>query len=112
MILILQICSRSRDILEARIRKKFFVRKTIFAGQTQLWNYRSEIVDKLGLDKKHRNIWIAYFVTVLFGFAAFVYVKSNIISSRRAEKEERERIRRETRMKGVQSKKPPPVVSS
>ncbi|VDM60167.1 unnamed protein product [Angiostrongylus costaricensis] len=88
------------DLLEERIRKKSSARDSTFGGQKIFWNYRSEVVDKLGLDDKHRNIGIAYAVIVVFGFAAFVYVKSKVILSRKEEMEERHRIKRELKMGG------------
>ncbi|KAJ1359569.1 hypothetical protein KIN20_018335 [Parelaphostrongylus tenuis] len=93
------------DILEERIRKRSLIRESTFGGQKQSWNYRSEIVQQLGLDNKHRNIWLAYAVIIVFGFTAFVYVKSQVIASRKQEMEERQRIRREMKASGENDEK-------
>uniref|UniRef100_A0A0K0DHU8 Small integral membrane protein 8 n=1 Tax=Angiostrongylus cantonensis TaxID=6313 RepID=A0A0K0DHU8_ANGCA len=86
--------------LEERIRKKSSARDSTFGGQKIFWNYRSEVVDKLGLDDKHKNIGIAYAVIIVLGFTAFVYVKSEVILNRKEEMEERHRIKRELKMRG------------
>ncbi|VDN23019.1 unnamed protein product [Cylicostephanus goldi] len=93
------------DLIEERIRQRAAVRVATFGGQKQSWNYRSEIVGKLGLDKKHTNIWLAYIVIILFGFSAFVYVKSNVVLSRKEEMEQREKLRRELKLAGADRKK-------
>ncbi|KAL6738551.1 hypothetical protein ANCDUO_03835 [Ancylostoma duodenale] len=92
------------DLIEERIRQRSSVREASFGGQKQSWNYRSEIVGKLGLDNKHRNIWIAYSIIIVFGFTAFVYVKSNVVLSRKEEMEQREKIRRELKLMGADRK--------
>ncbi|KHJ89570.1 hypothetical protein OESDEN_10601 [Oesophagostomum dentatum] len=93
------------DIIEERIRNRAAVRVATFGGQKQSWNYRSEIVGKLGLDNKHRYVWVAYAIIIVFGFSAFVYVKSNVVLSRKEEMEQRERIRRELKLMGADRKK-------
>nr|CDJ90495.1 Protein C26B2.7 [Haemonchus contortus] len=93
------------DLLEERIRQRSSLRTSNFGGQQQSWNYRSEVVGKLGLDNKHKNIWIAYVVIIAFGFTAFVYVKSNVVLSRKEQMEERERMRRELKLHGADRKR-------
>ncbi|VDL77102.1 unnamed protein product [Nippostrongylus brasiliensis] len=96
---------RSMDLIEERIRRRAAIRESSFGGQQQSWNYRSEIVGKLGLDNKHKNIWIAYAFIIIFGFGAFVYVKSNVVLSRKEEMEAREKLRRELKLQGADRKK-------
>ncbi|PIO53170.1 hypothetical protein TELCIR_25506 [Teladorsagia circumcincta] len=93
------------DLIEERIRQRSSVRESHFGGQQQSWNYRSEVVGKLGLDNRHKNIWIAYVVIILFGFTAFVYVKSNVVLSRKEQMEDRERMRRELKLHGADRKR-------
>ncbi|KAK6746856.1 hypothetical protein RB195_000231 [Necator americanus] len=93
------------DLIEERIRQRSGLREGSFGGQKQSWNYRSEIVDKLGLDNNHRNIWIAYTIIILFGFTAFIYVKSNVVLSRKEQMEQREMMRRELKLMGADRKK-------
>ncbi|WKY06889.1 hypothetical protein Q1695_006791 [Nippostrongylus brasiliensis] len=95
----------SMDLIEERIRRRAAIRESSFGGQQQSWNYRSEIVGKLGLDNKHKNIWIAYAFIIIFGFGAFVYVKSNVVLSRKEEMEAREKLRRELKLQGADRKK-------
>uniref|UniRef100_A0A1I7XFD9 Uncharacterized protein n=1 Tax=Heterorhabditis bacteriophora TaxID=37862 RepID=A0A1I7XFD9_HETBA len=93
------------DLLEERIRNRAAIREININGQTQKWNYRSEIVNKYGLDNSHRNIWVAYAIIIIIGFTSFVYVKSNVVQGRKEEMEERERIRRSLNLAGSDRKK-------
>ncbi|VDO88217.1 unnamed protein product [Heligmosomoides polygyrus] len=92
---------RSMDLIEEQIRRRGMIRESTFGGQKQAWNYRSE----LGLDNKHRNIWIAYAIIIFLGFGMFVYVKSSVVLNRKEEMAERERIRRELKLHGADRKK-------
>jgi hypothetical protein len=64
-------------------------------NQTQKWNWRSEYVNRLGLDSSHRRIWISFGIISIIGFTSFVYVKAQVIESRRKQMKEREQARKE-----------------
>ncbi|CAJ0568635.1 unnamed protein product, partial [Mesorhabditis spiculigera] len=93
------------DILEERIRRTEQVREITIGGQKQKWNYRSEMVNKHGLDNDHRYIWMVYAGIIVFGFGAFVWVKSNVVKNRQIEMQEREKIRRSMNLIGEDRKK-------
>ncbi|GMS95279.1 hypothetical protein PENTCL1PPCAC_17454 [Pristionchus entomophagus] len=93
------------DILEERIKNREEVREMKIQGQTQKWAYRSEMVKELDLDMDHRRIWIAFSLIIFLGFGSFVYVKSNVVLSRREEMETREKMRRELNLQGADRKK-------
>lgn len=73
--------------------------------RTNLFNPSFQVVGRLDLDKSHRNTWISFGFTIVIGFAAFVYVKSTVVSSRKEEMEERERIRKSLNLVGSDRKK-------
>lgn len=107
------------DLIEEQIRNRAKIREITLGGQKQKWAYRSEvsfylfissihpfqIVNKLGLDNNHRNIWVAYGLIIIFGFSAFVYVKSNVVLNRKEEMEAREKLRKELNLVGADRKK-------
>ncbi|KHN86003.1 hypothetical protein Tcan_09493 [Toxocara canis] len=95
---------RSIDLIEERLKKRSESREERVGGQVLRWNYRSEIVQGLQLDRPHRNIWISFALIIMFGFAAFVKVKGDVIESRRAEMAERERLRKELHLTGEHRK--------
>ncbi|CAD5226692.1 unnamed protein product [Bursaphelenchus xylophilus] len=67
----------------------------VIAGQVRRWNYRSEFVDRLGLDKPHTKIWLSFGVIIVIGFSLFVTVKSQVIENRKEQMQERQRITKE-----------------
>ncbi|GMT23862.1 hypothetical protein PFISCL1PPCAC_15159 [Pristionchus fissidentatus] len=93
------------DILEERIKNRTETREMKIQGQTINWAYRSEMVNKLDLDKDHRRIWVAFSLIILLGFGSFVWVKSSVVLGRRDEMEQREKIRRELNLQGADRKK-------
>ncbi|VDM44342.1 unnamed protein product [Toxocara canis] len=95
---------RCIDLIEERLKKRSESREERVGGQVLRWNYRSEIVQGLQLDRPHRNIWISFALIIMFGFAAFVKVKGDVIESRRAEMAERERLRKELHLTGEHRK--------
>ncbi|CAI4232038.1 unnamed protein product [Auanema sp. JU1783] len=90
------------DLIEEQIRQKAAKRKES-GGQN--WVYRSEMVKHYGLDNNHRYTWIAYGLIIIFGFTAFIYVKSNVVMNRKEEMEQREKLRKELNLTGVDRKK-------
>ena len=119
------------DILEERIRERGHIRTINVGGQTQKWAYRSEVsglsvflfllkfhrlfdfqlVGKHGLDDNHKNIWAAYGFIIIFGFGAFVYVKSQVVMHRKEEMEEREKIRRSLNLLSSSDRKKVTIVT-
>ncbi|KAI6171903.1 hypothetical protein M3Y98_00913900 [Aphelenchoides besseyi] len=89
------------DLLKEKYRREQVVRdpkeywhEETFHGQKQRWNYRSELVGRLGLNRDHRLIWLAFGGIILVGFSSFVVVKARVIENRREQMMERERMRR------------------
>ncbi|CAI2351221.1 unnamed protein product [Caenorhabditis sp. 36 PRJEB53466] len=94
------------DLLEERIRQNTVKNREIeVEGQKIQWAYRSELVGRHGLDKNHRNTWIAYLVIIFVGFGAFVAVKSQVVMGRRQEMDAREALRKELQLSGDARKK-------
>uniref|UniRef100_A0A8R1HIR6 Uncharacterized protein n=2 Tax=Caenorhabditis japonica TaxID=281687 RepID=A0A8R1HIR6_CAEJA len=96
------------DLIEERIRINnagVKNREIIINGQRQQWAYRSELVGRHGLDKNHRNTWMAYLIIILIGFGAFVTVKSQVVMGRRQEMDAREALRKELQLSGDDRKK-------
>ncbi|CAJ0929229.1 unnamed protein product, partial [Mesorhabditis belari] len=93
------------DLLEERIKRRTETRELNIGGVAQKWNYRSEIVNKHGLDNNHRYIWLTYSAIILFGFGAFVWVKSNVVMGRQEEMKAREEIRKSLKLSGTDRKK-------
>ncbi|VDK25902.1 unnamed protein product [Anisakis simplex] len=56
------------------------------------------------LDREHRNIWISFALIIVFGFTAFVKLKSDVIRTRKEEMAERERIRKQLHLTGESRK--------
>lgn len=96
---------RSLDILKWREQQNQFAREIKVGGQTQKWNYRSELVKRHGLDNDHKFTWIAFGILIVLGFSSFVAVKTNVIENRRQAMMEREALRKELRLEGEDRKK-------
>lgn len=73
--------------------------------QTVKWNYRSEIVNRHGLDNNHRYTWVSIGISIIFGFCAFVAVKTNVIENRKLAMAEREEMRKMLHLSGEDRKK-------
>jgi hypothetical protein len=89
------------DLIKRRQEKGLYWHEEKLAGHNQKWNYRREIVQKWGLDKAHRNIWLSFGAITVVGFTAFVIVKSSVINKRKEDLAERERIRKQLQLGGV-----------
>lgn len=75
-----------------KVEKKPYWREVVINKETkepQRWNYRSEFVNRLGLDKSHGRIWLSFGLISLIGFTGFVLVKSQVIRDRRDQMKER-----------------------
>ncbi|KAI6196098.1 hypothetical protein M3Y94_01068300 [Aphelenchoides besseyi] len=96
------------DLLKEKYRRERGVRdpnkywrEETFRGQKQRWNYRSELVGRLGLNRDHRLIWLAFGGIILVGFSSFVIVKARVIENRREQMLEREKQRRRLESKSL-----------
>jgi hypothetical protein len=86
-------------------------------NKMQKWNYRSEYVGRLGLDKNHPRIGISFGLISVLGFTGFVCkffssnitliinylvldVKTQVIENRRRQMKEREQMRKTALEKG------------
>lgn len=79
---------------QPKTAKKEYWHEVEIGKKPQRWNYRSEYVGRLGLDKNHSRIWVSFGIISIIGFSAFVFVKSKVIQSRREQMQERERMRK------------------
>uniref|UniRef100_A0AC34RIC8 Transmembrane protein n=1 Tax=Panagrolaimus sp. JU765 TaxID=591449 RepID=A0AC34RIC8_9BILA len=93
------------DILKWREQQKNYVREMKVGDQTVKWNYRSEMVNRHGLDNNHRYTWVAIGVSIIFGFCSFVAVKTNVIENRKLAMAEREEMRKMLHLSGEDRKK-------
>uniref|UniRef100_A0AC35UFZ4 Uncharacterized protein n=1 Tax=Rhabditophanes sp. KR3021 TaxID=114890 RepID=A0AC35UFZ4_9BILA len=89
--------------------KPFVVHETEFAGVTQRWNYRSEIVKRDKLDHKHKYIWMIFAGLSACGFVAFALIKTQVIEGRKEEMLAREKLRRDLKLSGEERKKIGPI---
>jgi len=90
-----------QDLLEERLRQQRLKRdpnhywhEVKIRDKVQKWNYRSEYVKRLGLDKNHSRIWLSFGAIIILGMGGFVAVKTQVIKNRREQMKERERMRK------------------